>query len=57
MSVFFNAYIMIGCSCYFLLTSVFLPDVPLITIREMRGLGLELPGLGLDFYNKVSVSS
>jgi len=29
MSHFFNAYIMIGCSCYFLLTSAFLPDLPL----------------------------
>ena len=29
----------------------------LITIREMWGLGLELPSLGLGFYDKVSVSS
>ena len=26
---FFNAYMMIGCSCYFLLTSAFLPNLPL----------------------------
>jgi len=26
---FFNANIMIGCLCYFLLTSAFLPDLPL----------------------------
>jgi len=26
---FFNAYIMIGCLRYFLLTSAFLPDIPL----------------------------
>ena len=25
----FNAYMMIGCLCYFLLTSAFLPDLPL----------------------------
>ena len=29
MFVFFNAYIMIGCLCYFLLMSAFLPDLPL----------------------------
>jgi len=29
MSVFLNAYIMIGCLYYFLLTSAFLPDLPL----------------------------
>jgi len=29
MSVFFNAYVMIGCLCYFWLTSAFLPDLPL----------------------------
>ena len=29
MSVFFNAYLMIGCLCYFLLTSALLPDIPL----------------------------
>ena len=29
MSVFFNAYMMIGCLHYFLLTSAFLPDLPL----------------------------
>ena len=29
MSVFFNAYVMIGFLCYFLLTSAFLPDFPL----------------------------
>jgi len=27
MSVFFNAYMMIGCLCYFLLMSAFLPDL------------------------------
>jgi len=32
-------------------------ELALITIREMWGLGLELPGLGLCFYDKVSVSS
>ena len=26
---FFNAYMVIGCLCYFLLTSAFLPDLPL----------------------------
>jgi len=33
-------------------------ELALITIREMWGLGLELPGfgLGLGFYDKVSVS-
>jgi len=29
MSVFFNAYTMIGCLCYFLLASAFLPELPL----------------------------
>jgi len=29
MSGFFNAYVMIGCLCYLLLTSAFLPDLPL----------------------------
>jgi len=29
MSIFFNAYIMIGCLCCFLLTSAFLHDLPL----------------------------
>jgi len=28
MSVYFTAYILIGCLCYFLLTSAFLPDLP-----------------------------
>jgi len=28
MSVFFIAYIMIGCLCYFVLTSAFFPDLP-----------------------------
>ena len=32
-------------------------ELALITIRETWGLGLELPGLGLGFYDKVSVSS
>jgi len=27
MSVFFNAYILTGCFCYFLLMSAFLPDL------------------------------
>jgi len=38
--------------------ATFFKELALITIREMWGLGLELPGLGLDlgFYGKVSVS-
>ena len=36
--------------------SAFFIELALITIREMWGLGLELPGLGLGFYGKVSVS-
>ena len=44
------------CARYFV-TALF-KELALITISEMWGLGLELPGLGLclDFYDKVSVS-
>ena len=43
------------CSRYF--GAALFKELALITIREMWGLGLELPGLGLGFYDKVSVSS
>ena len=36
--------------------AAFFKELALITIREMWGLGLELPGLGLGFHGKVSVS-
>jgi len=45
------------CGRYFVAASF--KKLALITIREMWGLGLELPGLGLGlvFYDKASVSS
>jgi len=45
------------CARYFV--AALFKELALITIREMWGLGLELPGLGLGlgFYDKVSVSA
>ena len=43
------------CARYFV--AALFKELAVITIREMWGLGLELPGLGLGFYDKVSVSS
>jgi len=42
------------CARYFV--AALFKKLALITINEMWGLGLELPGLGLGFYDKVSVS-
>ena len=41
------------CARYFV--AALFKELALITIRELSGLGFELPGLG--FYDKVSVSS
>jgi len=46
MYVFFNAYIMIGCLCYFLLMSAFLLDLP-VTPWRLAGFG--------DFRKKTAV--
>jgi len=43
------------CARYFVIA--LFKELPLITIREMWGLGLELPGLSLGFYDTISVSS
>jgi len=43
------------CARYFV--AALFKELALITIREMWGFGLELPGLGFGFFDKVSVSS
>jgi len=43
------------CARYFV--AELFKELASVTIREMWGLGLELPGLGLGFYDKVLVSS
>jgi len=42
------------CARYFV--AALFKELALITIRETWGLGLELPGPSLGFYDKVSVS-